>query len=72
MDVKIRKGNVVLELPLEAPRPSASGKTLLVASSYGVQRSTARVDGKVVCVVANVFVYADDKRVQKRAKPQKP
>jgi hypothetical protein len=59
MDVKIRKGNVVIELPLEEPRRSASGKTQVIASSYGVQRSTARFGGKIVCAIANAFVYAD-------------
>jgi hypothetical protein len=62
MDVKIRKGNVVIELPLEEPRRSASGKTQDIASSYGVQRSTARIDGKIVCVIANAFVYSDSQK----------
>ena len=59
MDTKIRNGNLVISLPLEEPRTSASGKTLVVASSRGVRRSTARLNGKIVCVVANAFVYPD-------------
>jgi hypothetical protein len=72
MEVKIRKGNVLITLPMEEPRLSASGKNRVVASSYGVRNSTARVDGKIVRVTANAFIDADDKRAQKRAKPQKP
>ena len=67
MDVKIRKGNVVIELPLEEPRPSASGKTRVIASSYGVQQSTARFDGKIVCVTANAFVYTDSSKGKKKS-----
>jgi hypothetical protein len=67
MEVKIRKGNVFIELPLEKPRRSASGKTQVVASSYGVQRSTARINGKTVCVTANAFVYADSPKEKKKS-----
>jgi hypothetical protein len=65
MELKIRKGNVVIELPLEKPRRSASGKTRVVASSYGVQRSTTRIGGKIVCAIANAFVYAESPKEKK-------
>jgi hypothetical protein len=68
MEVKIRKGNVVIELPLEEPRRSTSGKTNVIASSYGVQRSTTRINGKIVCVIANAFVYADSPKGKKKSK----
>lgn len=59
MEAKIRNKNLVIVLPLEEPHPSASKKTLVVASSHGVQQSTARVDGKIVSVVANAFIDVD-------------
>ena len=57
MEARIRNGNLIITLPLEQPRPSSSKKTLIVASSHGVRRSTARIDGEIVCVTANAFVF---------------
>jgi hypothetical protein len=59
MEAAIKRRNLVITLPLEVPRPSGSGKTLVIASSRGTQRSTARYGGKVVCVNVNAFVYPD-------------
>lgn len=65
MDAKIRNGKLVIVLQLEQPRQSATGKTLVVASSHGVKKTRSRVDGKIVCVVASAFVYpkAPDKEL---------
>jgi hypothetical protein len=74
MEAKIRNGNLVITLPLEKPRPSSSKKTLIVASSHGVRRSTARMDGEIVCVTANAFVYPsspDEKNEKKSPAKQK-
>ena len=62
MEAKIRNHNLVIILPLEEPRRSATGKTMVVASSHGVKKTASRVDGKIVCVVANAFVYPDVER----------
>jgi len=59
MNVKVIDGQLVISLPMETPTPSASGKTLIVASSRGVRSSSVKVDGKDVCVVLNAFIYAD-------------
>lgn len=40
----------------EEPRPSASGKTLVVASSHGNQATTLEVDGKAVIVGLNAYI----------------
>ena len=37
MKVTTRNGHLIIDLPLEEPRASASGKTLVVASSRGVR-----------------------------------
>ena len=58
METRIRNGNLIVVLPLEQPKLSATGKTLVVASSRGVRRTTCRIDGEIVCVIANAFVYA--------------
>jgi hypothetical protein len=69
MDARIEDGNLVIELPLEKPRPSATGKTLLVASTRGVQRSTARFKGKTISVVANAFIFPDTGVTERPGKP---
>ena len=45
-----------LEIPLHAPRPSATGKTLTVASTKGNQLTEATVDGKPVIVGVNAYI----------------
>jgi hypothetical protein len=48
----------VITLPLEKPTPSASGKTLVVASTHGNQRTTVEIDGKPVTVGVNAYISA--------------
>jgi hypothetical protein len=66
MNAKVIDGELVISVPMETPTPSASGKTLIVASSHGIRSSTIKVDGKDVCVVANAFIYADSVEEQPR------
>jgi hypothetical protein len=57
MNGKIKDGNLVIELPLQKPEPSKTGKTLIVASSRGVREVSAKVAGKSVFISANAFIY---------------
>ena len=51
------KGNILyIEIPLHAPRPSATGKTLTVASSNGNKETEARINGKTVVVGINAYI----------------
>lgn len=51
------KDNVLhIEIPLHAPRPSSSGKTLTVASSNGNKPTEAMIDGKPVIVGVNAYI----------------
>ena len=51
------KDNVLhIEIPLHAPRPSATGKTLTVASSNGNKETEARIDGKPVVGAVNAYI----------------
>jgi hypothetical protein len=51
------KDNVLhIEIPLHAPRPSATGKTLTVASSKGNQPTEATINGKPVIVGVNAYI----------------
>jgi hypothetical protein len=59
MKAKLQGKKLVIELPLEKPRPSASGKTMVVASSRGVKRTNLKVGGKTVCLTVNAFCYPE-------------
>jgi hypothetical protein len=52
---------LVIRLSIEAPKPSASGKTLVVASTHGNQKTGIQIDGKDVYVGVNAYVYAEPK-----------
>jgi hypothetical protein len=55
--VTIEKGELVIRLPLhQPPVPSASGKTLVVASTRGNQRTDAVIDGQTVVIGVNAYV----------------
>jgi hypothetical protein len=69
MESRIEDGKLVIELPLEKPRPSSTGKTLLIASTRGVQRSTGRFKGKTISIVANAFIFPDGEVSEQRGKP---
>ena len=57
MKVSIQNGELVIRLPLnQPPVPSASGKTLVIASTRGNQRSDAVVDGQAVVVGVNAYI----------------
>lgn len=56
MKVEIVNGNLVITAPLGRPVPSASGKTLVVASSHGNKETGAKIDGKPVVVGLNAYI----------------
>ena len=47
---------LTLVLDLEEPTPSASGKTLVVASTRGNSSTTAMVNGKPLTVGVNAYI----------------
>jgi hypothetical protein len=56
MKATIKDNILHIEIPLHAPRPSASGKTLTVASSNGNKPTDATVDGRPVIVGVNAYI----------------
>lgn len=57
-----REGDMlVIRIPIQAPTPSSSWKTPVVASTHGNQRSGIQIDGKDVFVGVNAYVYAEPK-----------
>ena len=53
---EIKGKQLIITADLETPRPSASGKTLVVASSHGNMATTATVDGKPVIIGVNAYI----------------
>lgn len=47
---------LIITCDLETPTPSASGKTLVVASTRGNQKTTCMVQGKPVTLGLNAYI----------------
>lgn len=56
MQAMIKDGNLVVTIPIGTPRPSASGKTLVVATSGGNVVTGASVNGKAVTIGLNAYI----------------
>lgn len=56
MQATIENGDLVIRIPMTEPRPSSSGKTLVVASSGGNKATTATVNGKPVIIGLNAYI----------------
>ncbi len=57
MKVTIEGGELVIRLPLHNPPvPSAGGKTLVVASTRGNQKTEAVVNGQPVTIGVNAYI----------------
>lgn len=54
----IKGKKLIVEADLEDARPSASGKTLVVASTHGNQPTSAVVNGKPLIVGLNAYIRA--------------
>jgi hypothetical protein len=52
----IENGNLIITVPMGTPRPSASGKTLVVASSHGNVATSALIDGQPIVVGVNAYI----------------
>ena len=53
---QIHEGFLYVRLPLQTPTPSATGKTLVVASTHGNTSTTATVKGKPVIIGLNAYI----------------
>ena len=56
MNVEIKDNKLCIEIDLETPTPSASGKTLVVASTHGNMATSAMIDGKPVIIGLNAYI----------------
>lgn len=56
MTVEIKENKLYIEIDLEKPTPSSSGKTLVVASTRGNTVTTVMVDGKPITIGLNAYI----------------
>ena len=57
MQVELKNNKLIITIDVNAkPTPSASGKTLVVASSHGNQQTTVTIDGKPLIVGVNAYI----------------
>jgi hypothetical protein len=57
IEVTAKDGMLVIRIPLNSvPTPSASGKTLVVASTHGNLTTAAIIDGKPIILGLNAYV----------------
>jgi len=56
MKVAIRDNKLFIEIDLETPTPSSSGKTLMVASTRGNTVTDIEIDGKPVTIGLNAYI----------------
>jgi hypothetical protein len=56
MKVTIKDNVLLIEIPLQSPRPSSSGKTLVVATTGGNVATAATVNGKPVTIGLNAYI----------------
>jgi hypothetical protein len=56
MTATIENGQLVIRTPLQTPRPSSSGKTLIVASSNGTKKLALEIAGQEVYVGLNAWI----------------
>jgi hypothetical protein len=56
MEVKIEDGKLIIKIELQDPTPSASGKTLVVATTHGNVKTECEIDGKPVVIGVNAYI----------------
>jgi hypothetical protein len=56
MDVKIENGKLLISIELQEPTPSASGKTLVVATTHGNMPTQCIINGKPVVIGLNAYI----------------
>ena len=56
MEAKIEDGKLVIVIELQEPTPSASGKTLVVATTHGNVKTECVINGKEVVIGLNAYI----------------
>ena len=54
--VQIDGKKLIISVDMQEPTPSASGKTMVVASSHGNHKSGVQIDGKDLVLGFNAYI----------------
>jgi len=66
-----REGDMlVIRILIKKATPSASGKTLVVASTRGNQKTGVQIDGKDLYLGVNAYIYAEPKGAKSEWPPE--
>ncbi len=57
MKVAIEGKELVIRIEMQDPTPSATGKTLVVATTHGNTATTATVAGKPITIGLNAYIH---------------
>ena len=57
LTVRIENGRLIIDAPLESPTPSASGKTMVVASSRGNLKTGLLIEGRELTIGFKAFYH---------------
>ena len=58
MKARIENGKLIVEIEMQQPTRSASGKTLVVASTRGNVKTDVMVQGQAVTIGLNAYISA--------------
>jgi len=56
MEVEIKEGKLIIAMDLQEPTPSASGKTLVIATTHGNQQTAVMHEGQPIIIGLNAYV----------------
>jgi hypothetical protein len=56
MEVKIENGKLIITIEMQEPTPSASGKTLVVATTHGNVPTKCMIEGKNIVIGLNAYI----------------
>ena len=57
MKVEVKNKQLIITIDMQKPTPSASGKTLVVATTHGNAVTEVLVDGKPLTVGVNAYIH---------------
>lgn len=56
MNVEIKDNQLIITLTLQTPTPSASGKTLVVATTHGNIQTPVSINGQPITIGVNAYI----------------
>jgi hypothetical protein len=70
INVSREKNTLRIEVPIERPWLSKSGKTVLIASTHGSKMTSAKYKNRNILLLLNAFIYPTDQELAKYQKKQ--